>query len=547
MKNFYSKTIFLCLLFFIGIEKAFAHDIEVANADGVTIYYNYINDTELEVTYLGSNNSNEDYSGSVVIPETVTYNDKTYSVTSIGKDAFCYCSGLTSVSIPNSVTSIGESAFLCCSSLTSITIPESVTSIGYVAFYGCTSLTEITCLAENVPEMGSSVFGGSVPQGEATLYVPESALEAYKAAEQWKDFGRILPIGTSELDIAKERAIAAVRALLPAGEGLFRYSQEDIDAAIAAIEAAQTVEEVAMPSVKLPAADQAYLLSLATSEGTFSLNTDEGIKIAKEGTPVFLVAQGNGTYALATVNGEYVNYAGGNEWTLTATADAYGWTIEALANGGYTITGKNGFLGTNTSDGNGAGSPCYGDKKPDNGNYIWNIEETEIPVYTLTYIIDGEVYKSIEVAYGEEIVVETEPTKEGYTFSGWSEIPSTMPAHDVTVTGSFTVNTYTLTYEVDGEVYKTYNIEYGATIESENAPSKEGYTFSGWSEIPDTMPAHDVTVTGSFTVIDGIKDIESDEENIQIYTLDGKRSNALHKGVNIIRHSDGTVKKIFVK
>lgn len=120
-----------------------------------------------------------------------------------------------------------------------------------------------------------------------------------------------------------------------------------------------------------------------------------------------------------------------------------------------------------------------------------------------------------------------------------------MPAHDVTVTGSFTVNTYTLTYEVDGEVYKTYKIEYGATIESENAPSKEGYTFS--SEIPDTMPAHDVTVTGSFTVIDGIKDIESDEENIQIYTLDGKRANALHKGVNIIRHSDGTVKKIFVK
>ena len=61
------------------------------------------------------------------------------------------------------------------------------------------------------------------------------------------------------------------------------------------------------------------------------------------------------------------------------------------------------------------------------------------------------------------------------------------------------------------------------------------------------MPAHDVTVTGSFTVIDGTKDIESDEEDIQIYTLDGKRVNDLHKGVNIIHHGDGTVKKVLVK
>ena len=119
--------------------------------------------------------------------------------------------------------------------------------------------------------------------------------------------------------------------------------------------------------------------------------------------------------------------------------------------------------------------------------------------YTLTYIVDGEVYKTLTVDYGSEIIPEAEPTKEGYTFSGWSEIPATMPDHDVTITGSFTINSYTLTYMVDDEVYKSSPVVYGTAITPEPEPTKEGYTFSGWSEIPATMPAHDVTVTGSFT------------------------------------------------
>ena len=73
-----------------------------------------------------------------------------------------------------------------------------------------------------------------------------------------------------------------------------------------------------------------------------------------------------------------------------------------------------------------------------------------------------------------------------------------MPAHDVTVTGTFSINKYKLTYILDGEEYKICEIEYGATITAESEPTKEGYTFSGWSEIPETMPAHDVTITGSF-------------------------------------------------
>ena len=104
------------LMSMVGIQ-ANAHDIEVANADGKTIYYNWINNqTELSVSYRGSyytSYSNE-YTGNVVIPQTVIYNGTTYSVTTIGNYAFSYCSGLTSITIPNSVTSISSSAFSYC-------------------------------------------------------------------------------------------------------------------------------------------------------------------------------------------------------------------------------------------------------------------------------------------------------------------------------------------------------------------------------------------------------------------------------------------------
>ena len=120
--------------------------------------------------------------------------------------------------------------------------------------------------------------------------------------------------------------------------------------------------------------------------------------------------------------------------------------------------------------------------------------------YKLTYTVDGEAYKTIEVEFGSEITPEPAPEKEGYTFSGWSNLPETMPANDVTVTGTFSKNSYKLTYTVDGEAYKTIEVEFGSEITPEPAPEKEGYTFSGWNNLPQTMPANDVTVTGIFTI-----------------------------------------------
>ena len=155
------NTMILLTLFMSMIgTKAYGHDIEVENADGKTIYYNYINDgTELEVTYRGSypgTYSNE-YDGAIVIPEEVTYMNRTRKVTSIGSEAFYGCYDLTSVTIGNSVTSIGICAFQYCSGLTSITIPNSVTSIGDYAFYECSGLTSVT-IPNSVTSIGERAF-----------------------------------------------------------------------------------------------------------------------------------------------------------------------------------------------------------------------------------------------------------------------------------------------------------------------------------------------------------------------------------------------------
>ena len=108
------------------------------------------------------------------------------SVTSIGDYAFGGCSSLTSITIGNSVTSIGNYAFSSCSSITSITIPNSVTSIGNGAFSSCSSITSITCLATTPPTCGWNPFYG-VPR-TIPLYVPAESVEAYKAADTWKEF-----------------------------------------------------------------------------------------------------------------------------------------------------------------------------------------------------------------------------------------------------------------------------------------------------------------------------------------------------------------------
>ena len=124
------------------------------------IYYNLdqINETA-EVTFKGATYTTykDEYTGTIVIPSSVSYGSTIYNVTSIGYDAFRYCRNLTNVTIPNSVTSIGNYAFSNCSGLTSVTIPNSVTDIGSDAFSGCYGLSSAT-IGNSVTSIGNEAF-----------------------------------------------------------------------------------------------------------------------------------------------------------------------------------------------------------------------------------------------------------------------------------------------------------------------------------------------------------------------------------------------------
>lgn len=156
MKHFNAKIILLTLLMCMVGTKVSAADIAVQNGDGVTIYYNFINNgTELEVTYMPNS---EKYAGDIVIPETVSYEGKEYKVTRIGEQAF-HGDDLTSVVIPNSVITIAKEAFNACYKLTSVTIGNSVTTIEEKAFNTCRSLTSLT-IPSSVTSIEKGAFAG---------------------------------------------------------------------------------------------------------------------------------------------------------------------------------------------------------------------------------------------------------------------------------------------------------------------------------------------------------------------------------------------------
>ena len=145
----------------------------------------------MEVTYQGNSSVSAVYAGKVVIPESVTFEVKTYPVTSIGNRAFEYCSSLTELTIPNSVTSIGQIAFGSCSGLTELTIGNGVTSIGYGAFMDCRKLTTIYSLNTTPPSVYDTGTFDYNHYANADLFVPEEALAAYQTADVWKDFQKL--------------------------------------------------------------------------------------------------------------------------------------------------------------------------------------------------------------------------------------------------------------------------------------------------------------------------------------------------------------------
>ena len=215
-----------------------------------------------------------------------------------------------------------------------------------------------------------------------------------------------------------------------------------------------------------------------------------------------------GLYIYGNMTGVIVTYKDGDSeyakqvlpsGTLATRPDA------PAATPGYT------FGGWNKADG--TAWDYASDKVTDN---ITLYAKRTANTYTITFdTAGGSEIAPITQDYGTQIAVPEAPTREGYTFTGWDrEIPTTMPAENMTVTAQWKINRYTITFDTNGgSEIAPITQDYGTAITSPADPTREGYAFIGWdTEIPTTMPAENITLKAKW------KDIEKPTGEIIIGT-----------------------------
>lgn len=295
----------------------------------------------------------------------------------------------------------------------SICVPTLLTTADNVGLLKVTLTKEI--------ESAKTIVDAKANVGNALFCIPETAYNTFAAAVE-------------AAQTANDNAEATAETLAAARQALAD--------AVAAYQATPVIA---------PAAGKQYILSLNVPEGNapvaMSITSDK-ISVESTGTPVTFVAQDNGGYALS--NGTaYVVYEGSNTWTLKAADDAYAWTI-APVEGGYTIQGKNGLLGTNKND-VAAGTTCYGNKKSGDGDVVWSIAEyiVKYNVSVAEGIENGTVAVDAEEAEEGATVTITATPAEGYELEAISvkngeadvevsaENTFIMPAADVVVSATF--------------------------------------------------------------------------------------------------------------
>lgn len=507
------STYLFTLFVLIWSNNLFAANFGVENADGVKIYYDYINDgNELEVSYMGSDGSegylgHKEYRGitSIVIPDIVTYMGRerkvtkihfgTFSnlkelknvvignnVTIIDYQAFENCPKLSSIVLGNSVSIIKFSAFKGCSSLTSITFPDCLTSIGNKAFSNCkiTSISlpnsnlNITDYAFEGCPLESITFGsGTYSFGEKPFGNPSALKIIIKDMTSWCHSSFISKISNDAI-LCDSEGLEIIDIVIPEGtERIGKYVFSGCKNKFNSITIPKSLKRVDDYSLLIENMIISDLISycnidfFSTIQATH-LYGDDNIEIKEliipEGVKVIKPRTFCDFYNLTAISlPRSLNEIG--ELAFSYCTNLTSITIPEEVN----TIGKGAFM--------------------------------EVNFYTIyshvcnPFPIDNESVEntfSKNTLYNATLYVPKTCVDKYKKTRGWKDFKFIEE-------GDYGKAFYNLIYTIDGNEYKSYEIEEGATITPEPFPTKDGYTFSGWSEIPETMPACDVTITGTFT------------------------------------------------
>jgi hypothetical protein len=523
------KKLILFLLMIMSPSLVLADDVDFVQ-DGIAYKILSLNPAQLEVVAKEGG-----YEGNIVIPDNVSYENVVFTVTSIGKDAFSglypyncnitgivlpsglvsikenaftWCKGIKKLKLPNGLESIGANAFVYCN-MDSLIIPSTIKTLSVYCFNGCESLEYlefeegVTIIPEmtfaDCPKLKTLILPLSLNTIEAAAFeaTPVKVVISKRkttpkiTGSYWFSGGR----GTHTLynpftySDSNDKPICVL--VVPSGskESYKSITTQDNKAAwpVETIEEYNEGTVFSLIGTEFSSNDNNYIVTNAGSTNKVQLIGNVDSDVTNISIPVSVEHRGS-QYTINSINSTYYS----QKKQIRDVTIYNDLPLEINANTFSSMTYLMGHLYVPKGKVN-AYKEAIGWKD------FSNIAEIK-DKYKLIYMIGGELYKSFEIEEGSSITPEPAPTKEGYSFSGWSEIPETMPARDVTVTGSFAINKYKLVYKVDDADYKTYELEFGALITPESSPIKEGYTFSGWSEIPKTMPAHDVIVTGTFTI-----------------------------------------------
>lgn len=464
------KQLLMTVAVLLCSAAAGAHDFEV---DG--IYYK-ITSTEnltVNVTFQGKSYSTytNEYSGDIVIPDSVEYAGSVYKIERINDYSFSGCTAVTSVTIPSSVTAIGEYAFYGCTSLENINIGGGVTNIGISAFQNCSTLASIT-IPKNVVEIYNWAFLGCISLKNVFIENGNSILDLGGGAAS---------ISLSSIlfnDSPLESVYIGRNISYPVG------TKQGNRYAYSPFKGQKTLKTCVI-------SDSVTEIRESMFEGCSAL---ENVVIPNSITDIYGYAFRDCSELKSLIIGknvdciwEYAFYNCGNlEKIYSLPRVALSCSEKVFS----TTTYNNALLYVPQGR-----EFAYSKTEPWSNFYIQGMKS-----YNVAYKIDGEVYETYSVECFAEIPTPDTPTKEGYTFMGWSEIPSYMPEKDIVINGSFAVNKYAVAYVVDGDTVATDSIAYGAEITPIAAPEKEGHTFSGWSKTPATMPANDIIIRGSFEI-----------------------------------------------